>query len=96
MSGIGIGFVAGLLPVILTAYFDRGRTAACGLSYAGAGVGAFVFPLVFQHLLDVYGLQGSLLLMGGLSLHAVCAALLLLPPVTRVTLLSWSPSLLPS
>ena len=83
MPGIGIGFVAGLLPVILTAYFDRGRTAACGLSYAGAGVGAFVFPLVFQHLLDVYGLQGSLLLMGGLSLHAVCAALLLSPPDRR-------------
>lgn len=80
LTGIGIGFVTGLLPVIISDYFGKRSAAACGLSYAGAGVGAFFFPIVFQCLLDSFGLRGSLLIMGALAFHAIGGALLLSPP----------------
>lgn len=86
-TGIGIGFVTGLLPVIISEYFGRRRTAATGLSYAGAGFGAFIFPLVFQSLLDSCGLQKSLLIMGGLIFNCTFGAILLIPPSSSYDML---------
>lgn len=72
--------MTGLLPVIISQYFGRRRTAPTGLSYAGAGIGAFVFPIVFQYLLDSFGLRESCLIMGGLTFLAIFGTLTLSPP----------------
>lgn len=80
MIGIGIGFITGLLPVIISEYFDKDiRAGAVGLSYSGAAVGAFIFPLIFESLLSSFRLQTSLLFMGGITLLSIMGALSLTP-----------------
>lgn len=59
--------VTNLLPAIISQHFDKERAIAIGISYAGATVGAFVFPLFIEWLLTLYGLSGTLLLMGGIN-----------------------------
>lgn len=78
--GIGIGLVTGLLPVVISEYFDKkNRAGAVGLSYSGAAVGAFIFPLIFESLISFFHLQPSLLIMGGITLLAVMGAVFLTP-----------------
>ncbi len=66
LKGVGIGLVTNLLPAIISQYFGKQRAIACGISYAGATVGAFIFPLFIEWQLKEYGLRGTLLLMGGI------------------------------
>lgn len=75
--GVGIGLVTILLPVIIGEHFGQKRTAAVGLSYAGATLGAFAFPMVFKWLLEQFALWNALLLMGTISLNALPAVLVL-------------------
>lgn len=78
--GVGIGLITGLLPVIISEYFDKdSRAGAVGLSYSGAAVGAFIFPLIFESLISSFQLQPSLLIMGGITLLAIIGALSLTP-----------------
>lgn len=74
-----MGFVVVLLPAIISQYFGKDRAAACGLSYAGAASGAFIFPLFIEWQIAEYGLKGSFLLMGGITMHALIGAFLLRP-----------------
>lgn len=69
-----------LLPVIISQYFGRKRTAPTGLSYGGAGLGAFFFPPLFQLLLDSFDLPTACLIMGGLTFLAILGAVNLTPP----------------
>lgn len=71
--------MTGLLPAIISEYFGSQRAAACGLSYAGATIGAFIFPLIFQQLLNIFSLNGSLLIMGAIALNGILGAILLCP-----------------
>jgi MFS family permease len=66
LKGVGIGLVTNLLPAIISQYFGKQRAIACGISYAGATAGAFIFPLFIEWQLKEYGLRGTLLLMGGI------------------------------
>jgi hypothetical protein len=83
ISGIGIGFITGLLPVIINDHSSMRCLQAVGISYAGSGLGAFFFPIVFHSLLNSFGLKGSLLIMGALSFNAIGGALLLSPPAAK-------------
>ena len=71
--------MACLLPVIISEYFGAKRAAACGISYAGAGFGAFFFPLILELLITQYGLHTSMLIMGGIILISLFGSLLLKP-----------------
>ena len=71
-KGVGIGLVTNLLPAIISHYFGKQRAIACGISYAGATTGAFIFPLFIEWQLKHYGLSGTLLLMGGKSDNLDC------------------------
>ena len=88
--GVGIGFVTGLLPVVISQFFGRKRTAPTGISYAGAGFGAFIFPLLFQYFLDSFGLREACLMMGGLTFLAIFGALFLHSPDESTTRFSLS------
>ncbi|XP_054156856.1 uncharacterized protein LOC128955232 [Oppia nitens] len=83
IQGVGIGLVTNLLPAIISQYFGKQRAIACGISYGGSALGAFVFPLAIEWQLNEFGLSGTLLLMGGITLHALIGALLLRPPVAE-------------
>lgn len=82
VQGVGIGFVTNILPAVLSAHFpSEKRAIALGISYAGATLGAFVFPVLIQSMLGWYGFHGTMLLLGGLVLNGVVGGLLLRSPV---------------
>lgn len=65
VQGVGIGLVTNLLPAILNHHFPETKTMALGISYAGATLGAFVFPVMIKFLLEHYHFHNTMLLMGG-------------------------------
>lgn len=67
------------MPAIITEYFGKQRAVACGISYAGSSIGAFIFPLFIQWQLNQFGLEGTLLMMGAMTMHGLIGSLLLRP-----------------
>lgn len=65
LVGIGIGLVTNLLPAILNAHFREKKAIALGISYAGATLGAFIFPVLIQSLLENYKFHNTILFIGG-------------------------------
>lgn len=75
--GVGIGITTVQLPVILFEHFGDQRAAAVGVSYAGATLGAFVFPIFFNWLLQHFTLWSALLLMSAIQCNALPAVYML-------------------
>ncbi|KAH9415720.1 hypothetical protein DERP_000211 [Dermatophagoides pteronyssinus] len=75
LQGIGIGFVTCLLPAVLNSHFNRQKSIALGISYAGATLGAFIFPLVIQWMFSTYGFHVTMLILGGVILNAIIGAI---------------------
>ncbi len=82
----GISYALSYAPSIVTVseYFDKRRSLANGISVAGSGLGNLLVPLLARHLLDEWGLGGSLIIYGGIGLH-VCVSGLLMRPVSFYT-----------
>lgn len=76
-SGIGIASLCNL--VIICQYFDRYKTIATGIAYAGSSVGAFVLPPLLEYLLEIYGLRGTFLIASAIILQGLVAAALFRP-----------------
>ncbi|XP_042331407.1 monocarboxylate transporter 13-like isoform X2 [Sceloporus undulatus] len=88
---LSIGLVAGLgWALVFTPsmaavahYFEKRRTLATGLAVSGAGVSSLAFSPIFQYLVGLYGWQGALLLLSGMSLNLLAAGALLRPLVSE-------------
>jgi hypothetical protein len=50
-----------------------------GFGTTAMGLGPVFMPLVISKLMDFYGITGTALILGGLSLHSLVGALLLQP-----------------
>lgn len=50
------------------------------MSFSGACIGSFIFPPLIENLLSIYGLQGSFLIVAGIILHCLPAAMILRKP----------------
>ncbi|XP_071810321.1 monocarboxylate transporter 13-like [Asterias amurensis] len=71
----------------LSVYFKKRFTFAVGLASVGLGVKQLVCPPLYTYLIDLYGWQGSMLLIAGVSFHVVAAGALLRPITLRKTTL---------
>ncbi|OBZ73693.1 putative transporter ESBP6 [Grifola frondosa] len=64
LQGVGLGIGSGALymPVmmLLPEWFVRRRGLACGIIFAGSGVGGFMFPFLLNALLDRVGFRWTL------------------------------------
>ncbi|GFW43605.1 MFS domain-containing protein [Trichonephila clavipes] len=80
LFGLGFGLGNILLPVKINQYFDKYRATASGISFSGACLGSFILPPIVEILMDLYGLSGTFLVLAGLVLNCVPAALLLRKP----------------
>lgn len=80
VQGIGIGFVTNLLPAILNAHFVEKKAIALGISYAGATLGAFIFPVLIQTLLVKFQFHNTILILGGVTLSGVVGGIFLTKP----------------
>lgn len=93
--GVVQGFALGLLTlhnVIINQHFEKHRATASGISYAGPTLASIVYPPLVEVLFAWYGLRGSLLLFGGIMLHAVAGAFLQMEPNPRKTAVASSSS----
>lgn len=74
VSGIGVGMFVGLIPIIISEYFDQGRSTACGVSYAGCTLASFVFPIFLQSMLDRFDLRIALAALSMISFSSLITA----------------------
>ncbi|KAI0207984.1 Monocarboxylate transporter 12 [Lamellibrachia satsuma] len=81
--GICIGVGSGLLYspsiVVVNQYFEKKRGVANGISLAGSGIGSITIPPLMVYTLDTYGLEGTLLIMGGITLNLCVCGMLFRP-----------------
>ncbi|XP_026998923.1 monocarboxylate transporter 9a isoform X2 [Tachysurus fulvidraco] len=72
--GLGCGLVYAATLTIICQYFDKRRGLALGIVTTGSSVGGFIYASMQNKLIERYGLDGCLLIVGGLALNLlVCA-----------------------
>lgn len=66
--------------IVINQYFNKYKALAIGISLTGDCFGTFILPLLLEFLLPIYDLHGTFLILAGISLNVVPAALLLRSP----------------
>ena len=79
LSGTGSCISTSPAQVILGYAFDKYRGPVIGLNVAAAGIGIFISGPFFQFCIDRYGVQGSFLIMAGISMQCIAFAALMRP-----------------
>ncbi|CAL1296333.1 unnamed protein product [Larinioides sclopetarius] len=75
--GISFGLGTLSIPHYLSLHFSKHLDKANGFALAGDSIGYFVLSLTVEYSLATYGLSGTFLIISGLVLHSVPAALLM-------------------
>ncbi|XP_061190632.1 monocarboxylate transporter 5-like [Saccostrea echinata] len=78
--GMGFATLHGPAAYLIGTYFDKRRALANSILVAASGFGGLVLPPLYRYLMDVYGLQGTMLILSGILLNVVALAGLLKPP----------------
>ncbi|KAG8182087.1 hypothetical protein JTE90_020447, partial [Oedothorax gibbosus] len=90
LFGLGSGISSTQLPQVNNLYFTKHLTKANGISYAGAAIAGFVLPPILETFLHEYSITGTYLLLSGIALHAIPAAILLKePPMEKLPMISF-------
>jgi hypothetical protein len=79
LPAIGMGFTTASFSLAINTYFKARRNRAVGLGMTITALGPIFIPHLVTHLLYTYSAQGAAMIMGGLTMHLVCFALLLQP-----------------
>ncbi|XP_078019712.1 monocarboxylate transporter 9-like [Epinephelus lanceolatus] len=75
--GVGLGLLYAAVVIITCLYFDKKRGLALGIVSTGTGVGGALFATLQSELIEVFGLEGCLLIIGALALNVVpCGGLM--------------------
>ncbi|XP_077532381.1 monocarboxylate transporter 12-like [Haemaphysalis longicornis] len=85
LGGLGQGFVYLSNEYAINNYFKRYRASASGINWAGSSLATFVFPSVIVYLNDQYGLRGTFIIVGGLTLNAAAGCIFLTKPEERAS-----------
>ncbi|GBL99038.1 hypothetical protein AVEN_227543-1 [Araneus ventricosus] len=75
--GTSFGLSTLSIPHYLSLHFSKHLDKANGLALAGDSIGYFVLSLTVEYSLVTYGLSGTFLIISGMVLHSVPAALLM-------------------
>ena len=65
--------------IVVNQYFEKKRGLANGVAQAGSGIGSMAIPPLMLYALDTYGLEGTLLIVGGLALNLCVCGMLFRP-----------------
>ena len=65
--------------VIINQYFEKKRGLANGIALSGSGIGSMAIPPLMLYTLDSYGLEGTLIVMGGIALNLCVCGMLFRP-----------------
>ena len=74
-----MGYLTVSTYVMLARYFDTKKYLAFGIAQTGTAVGTLSLAPLVQFFVDFYGINGAVLLVGGLSLQCVVASALMRP-----------------
>lgn len=75
--GLGCGLLYTATVTITCQYFDKRRGLALGLVSTGSSVGLFIYAALQRELIELYGVDGCLLIVGALSLNILpCGSLM--------------------
>ncbi|KOB73433.1 Monocarboxylate transporter [Operophtera brumata] len=77
--GASYGMSGSANALALNTYWKDRRRIATGLSWTTTGLGPILWPHIITALLAAFGETGAILIISGISLHAVAGALLLQP-----------------
>ncbi|XP_016308968.1 monocarboxylate transporter 9a [Sinocyclocheilus anshuiensis] len=72
--GIGCGLVYAATLTITCQYFDKRRGLALGIVTTGTSVGGFTYATLQNELIELFGLEGCLLIIGALALNLMACA----------------------
>lgn len=79
---LGLGTTHVAFARVISLWFDRRRGLALGIALAGIGVGGFLWPLLSQYLIQLYGWRNAYVV---LALVIACVAIPLVAWVVRDT-----------
>lgn len=79
IASVGLTLSGSAFSLALNTYFTTKRGRATGWAITIMGLGSIFMPPVTTFLLNYYGSQGTLLIFGSYSLHAIIGALMLHP-----------------
>ncbi|KAG8232236.1 hypothetical protein J437_LFUL011789 [Ladona fulva] len=79
ITACGFCFSAASFSLALNSFFRKKRSRAMSFAMTAAGLGPVIMPPVISYLLKEYAVQGTVMIMGALTLHSVAASLLLQP-----------------
>ncbi|KAM7381011.1 hypothetical protein PAMA_012040 [Pampus argenteus] len=77
--GVGVGLLYSAVLTITCLYFDRRRGLALGLVSTGTSVGGILFASLQSMLIELFGLDGCLIIIGALALNIVPSAAAMRP-----------------
>ncbi|KAI4555560.1 hypothetical protein MJG53_019250 [Ovis ammon polii x Ovis aries] len=78
-KGLGCGLLYTATVTITCQYFDSRRGLALGLISTGSSVGLFIYAALQRLLIEFYGLDGCLLIVGALALNILACGSLMRP-----------------
>lgn len=78
-SGASYGISSSANALALNTYWKNRRRLATGLSWTTTGLGPILWPHIITALFAGFGETGAILIISGISLHAIACALLLQP-----------------
>lgn len=68
-TGIGIGLSSACTMTIINFYFEKRRGFAVSLMTASMGLASLTYPILYRTLIDIYGINGAMLILGGILLN---------------------------
>ncbi|XP_073345935.1 monocarboxylate transporter 9-like isoform X2 [Pagrus major] len=77
--GVGNGLLYAAIVVIICVYFDKKRGLALGIIQTGTSVGGVLYGELQRELIELFGVDGCLLVVGALALNVVAFAGLMRP-----------------
>lgn len=72
--GMGCGLVYAATLTITCQYFDKRRGLALGIVTTGTSAGGFLYATAQNELIELFGLEGCLLIVGALALNLMACA----------------------
>lgn len=79
ITGSGLGLSTAAFSLALNTYFKKRRPKAAGIAMTITGIGPILYPPLITCLLPLYGVEGCVLILGAMGMHALVGACLLQP-----------------
>lgn len=79
ISAIGMGLCSSSFSLAMNTFFNERRNKAFGIGATITGIGPIILPQLISILLGAYGSQGCVLIVGGIAMNIIAAALMLQP-----------------